>query len=278
MSSILDALKKAEQEAGGTGDRPHPWPSPLPVDMAHRKSLPGRWWLLVLALIAVAGACAALLWPFGKSAQLVPELAVRQVSPAMPVPAVSTRPASDPSPTHPVAVKPVPPSPSAEAVTDPANQPKAAVPPAASPSRIVASAPSRQPPRALPTPTRVAPAARKAVTPPPVAPRTAEPVVDPAPPTTAVKPAPQPVVQRPPPVRDPAPPARQEEKVFRDDPRIELQALVWAPDAAQRFVVVNNRLIREGGSVDNIVILKIDPDDVLLSEGADRWHQKFTIR
>jgi hypothetical protein len=68
------------------------------------------------------------------------------------------------------------------------------------------------------------------------------------------------------------------EKTFRSDPRIDLQALVWAPDAAARFVVINNRLIKEGGSVDNISVVTINPDDVLLAEGSDRWHVKFKVR
>ena len=105
--------------------------------------------------------------------------------------------------------------------------------------------------------------------------------------TTAVQPDPQ---TSPPsaPGRQPAetiaatgqpeaePPAA--DKTYRSDPRIELQALVWAPDAAARFVVINNRLIKEGGSVDNIVVVRIDQEDVLLAEGSDRWYQKFKIR
>jgi hypothetical protein len=72
--------------------------------------------------------------------------------------------------------------------------------------------------------------------------------------------------------------ARETEKRFRSDPRIDLQALVWAPESAARFVVINNRLIKEGGSLDNIVVVKINPDDVLLAEGSDRWHEAFKIR
>jgi hypothetical protein len=72
--------------------------------------------------------------------------------------------------------------------------------------------------------------------------------------------------------------ARETDKRFRSDPRIDLQALVWAPEPTARFVVINNRLIKEGGSVDNIVVVRINPDDVLLAEGSDRWHEEFKIR
>ena len=74
------------------------------------------------------------------------------------------------------------------------------------------------------------------------------------------------------------PPAEPIRKTYRSDPRIELQALVWAPDASARFVVINNRLIKEGGSTDGITVVQINRDDVLLSEGADRWYEKFKIR
>lgn len=68
------------------------------------------------------------------------------------------------------------------------------------------------------------------------------------------------------------------QKVFKTDPRIDLQALVWAPESAARFVIINNRLVKEGGSLDNIVVVQINPDDVLLAEGSDRWYQAFKIR
>jgi hypothetical protein len=67
-------------------------------------------------------------------------------------------------------------------------------------------------------------------------------------------------------------------KTFRNDPRIDLQALVWAPDAAARFVIINNRLIKEGGSVDNIVVVQINRDDVELADGSDRWYEEFSVR
>jgi hypothetical protein len=68
------------------------------------------------------------------------------------------------------------------------------------------------------------------------------------------------------------------EKFFKSDPRIDLQALVWAPESTARFVVINNRLIKEGGSIDDIVVVRINQDDVLLAEGSDRWHEVFKIR
>jgi hypothetical protein len=98
------------------------------------------------------------------------------------------------------------------------------------------------------------------------------------PPATVSEPPPQPAAAAEAQRQAPTPPSREPEKNYRSDPRIELQALVWAPDAAERFVVINNRLIKEGGSIDTITVVRIDRDDVLLSEGGDRWHEKFKIR
>ncbi|MGA6924422.1 MAG: general secretion pathway protein GspB [Desulfosarcina sp.] len=113
------------------------------------------------------------------------------------------------------------------------------------------------------------------------------PVMQPPPPslTRNVQPAAGPMPPKPPssetdgatrsnsPVKRPETP-----KKFKNDPRIDLQALVWAADVNDRFVVINNRLIKEGGSVDDIVVVKINPDDVLLAEGSERWHEKFKIQ
>jgi hypothetical protein len=69
-----------------------------------------------------------------------------------------------------------------------------------------------------------------------------------------------------------------EKKNIKDDPRIELQALVWAETPEDRFVVINNQLIREGGAIDTIVVEKINPDDVRLVEGSNQWYEAFHIR
>jgi hypothetical protein len=64
----------------------------------------------------------------------------------------------------------------------------------------------------------------------------------------------------------------------RRDPRIDLQALVWAPEAADRFVVINNQLVKQGGSVDTFVVVEINRDDVLIAEGTERWYEPFSVR
>lgn len=102
------------------------------------------------------------------------------------------------------------------------------------------------------------------------------PLPQPAPPPTEAPPRrPAQTVQAPEPTEKSLP---EMKKVFRSDARIDLQALVWAPVAADRFVVINNALLKEGGSIDNIRVVRINPDDVLLAEGGDQWYQEFKIR
>lgn len=103
------------------------------------------------------------------------------------------------------------------------------------------------------------------------------------PPAMPPEPRPQPSAPAPkraaaPSSRRPPSPLEKSDKTYRSDPRIELQALVWSPDAAERFVIINDRLIKEGASIEGINVVKINPDDVLVSEGSKRWHEPFKIR
>ena len=256
MSSILEALKKAEQESTMDRSAGTPWPAPLPMQSPSRKRN-RRWWVL---LGIVVGLCAA----------GVVRWQVRQPDMTRPADSVSALPSQPlPKPTHGV------PPPLAEA-------PKPSVPvaeqPQTPPGKTLIDASPRQA-------TGNAPASEVQIS---DAMAVAAPVQAEKPPLrqTAV-PTSIPVAA---PAEDPAPraaettvtrqsaAARETDKRFRSDPRIDLQALVWAPESAARFVVINNRLIKEGGSVDNIVVVRINPDDVLLAEGSDRWHEAFKIR
>ena len=60
MSSILDALKKAEQESTVDRSAGTPWPAPLPMQSPYRKRS-RRWWV---PLGIVVGLCVAgvVLW------------------------------------------------------------------------------------------------------------------------------------------------------------------------------------------------------------------------
>lgn len=237
-----------------------PWPAPsLPPASSTRKKW---WWRAIGTVIALMAAVVVYSWlhhpvssgpvvtvkiPSTQSAQSPVEVAASDQDDAEPLralpPQATARPSPAPGPAGRIQPKSMP----------PAIQPRA---PAAS-----------TPPAPLQLPQI------EAVAPRPMAPPAGEPLPMTAPSGQTSPPAPAPVN------RDASPQtARNDGTVIRNDPRIDLQALVWAPEASDRFVVINNRLIKEGGSVDNIVVVQINRDDVLLSEGADRWHQAFQIR
>jgi hypothetical protein len=74
----------------------------------------------------------------------------------------------------------------------------------------------------------------------------------------------------------------EDDKTFlpnlKDDPRIELQALVWAADAKDSFAVINNRIFREGQTFDGVTVTKIDKDEVSFRDGRNEWREKFRIK
>lgn len=251
MSSILDALKKAEQESTADHYSPTPWPAPAPAPLTGRDST-RRWWVL-FGLLVASGVGAAIVWQ------------IRQPGTREPAVSSITRPPLIAQNTNPDA-----PPPSIK------QRPTATTGGQAAPQRTE-SAPDQSvhaPPR-----TAISHTAPKM----PASPRTMETVrrqPHDAKPVPVAVPA-DPPRHRPAPRTESAPKAvakpPESAKTFKSDPRIELQALVWASEASERFVVINNRLVKEGGSVDNIVVVQINRDDVLLSEGSNQWHEKFKI-
>lgn len=229
VSSILDALRKTEQEARADNLSGPRWHRPVRLQSPRRQS-GRRWWPLLGVILLVGSVFAGMLWLRHVPDRSAPETFETAVS-APPLPIERAEPQ-----------KPAPP----------------------------VSVPEKEPPQPTDWP------ARTIIDPPPVQEKPQLPVAPQIEPAIA-----SPMVarreERTEAMRQPAP-APASDQVVRSDPRITLQALVWAPDAADRFVVINNRLIKEGGSVDAIVVVQIDRDAVLLAEGADRWHQPFRLR
>lgn len=266
MSSILEALKKAEQEsAAGHGQGPS-FPPRLSQATPHRKARYWRWTILSIVGLAVG---AMVVWQIRRSTapmSVAPITAQVQQSGSTPPAAVNQ---------HKQPLKPLP----AETSSRPSLPPPKPAPIKKTPP-LVRSAPSvssvAQPVRKpLPMDAPVQTAPEKAA-PWPQGDRQGDTAIavsatTPAEKSTSGTAASDTTV-------DQSPDMLNANKQFRNDPRIELQALVWAPEAASRFVVINNRLVKEGGSFDNIVVVKINRDDVLLSEGADRWYEKFKVR
>lgn len=60
------------------------------------------------------------------------------------------------------------------------------------------------------------------------------------------------------------------------DPSIlKLQAISWSPEAKDRLAVINNRILREKGSVEGYVIILIDQDSVVVEKGVKKGRLIF---
>jgi hypothetical protein len=56
---------------------------------------------------------------------------------------------------------------------------------------------------------------------------------------------------------------------------IEIQAIAWAGDPINRLAVINGLILREGESVDNIMVMHIGKDAVVFEKGGAEWKQLF---
>ena len=272
MSSILEALKKAERESASEHAADTPWPAPLSEPQSYRPRPPRRWMILGFVGVVCIGILA--FWMFQRTPE--PETLAR-----VPVPRQEPSATTNKPPLVADRQTPTPKSAPANPSRPPAQQPKAAtphrIPPVAkaSPSATTPSeGPTGQKRFPLMNPSANASSIQKS---PSLQPdRQLDRATDQAAgiPVKKATSSPKPIAE----TSDRSTPVEEKNKNFRSDPRIELQALVWAPEATSRFVVINNRLVKEGGSFDNIVVMEINRDDVLLSEGADRWYEEFKIR
>jgi hypothetical protein len=61
------------------------------------------------------------------------------------------------------------------------------------------------------------------------------------------------------------------------DSTLKLQAIAWAHEASQRLAVINNRIVREGDSVDGYSIVQIRSEDVIINDGTESWRLEFSL-
>jgi hypothetical protein len=57
--------------------------------------------------------------------------------------------------------------------------------------------------------------------------------------------------------------------------KIEVQAIAWSNDPKSRLAVINGLILREGESIDNIIVMHIGKDAVVFRKGAEGWKQMF---
>jgi cytoskeletal protein RodZ len=63
-----------------------------------------------------------------------------------------------------------------------------------------------------------------------------------------------------------------------DGSQLKLQAIALSEDASRRMVVINNRIIREGETVDGFSITKIRQEDVIVTDGTNSWRLEFSLK
>lgn len=63
-----------------------------------------------------------------------------------------------------------------------------------------------------------------------------------------------------------------------DDTKLKLQALAWFKDASKRMAVINDRIVREGESVDGYQITQIRQEDVVVNDGSKSWLLEFGLK
>ena len=63
-----------------------------------------------------------------------------------------------------------------------------------------------------------------------------------------------------------------------DDSNFKLQAIAWSADAERRIVVINNRIVREGGTIDGFSVTQIREDDVIINDGTNSWRLEFSLK
>jgi len=57
--------------------------------------------------------------------------------------------------------------------------------------------------------------------------------------------------------------------------KIEVQAIAWANDPKSRLAVINGFILREGESIDNVIVMHIGKDAVVFKKGEEGWKQMF---
>ena len=60
------------------------------------------------------------------------------------------------------------------------------------------------------------------------------------------------------------------------DGRLRVHAIAWSPRTTERMAVINSRILHEGDSVEDFVIVVIRPDDVVVREKEKGvWRVEF---
>ena len=62
-----------------------------------------------------------------------------------------------------------------------------------------------------------------------------------------------------------------------DDSWLKLQAISWSEDPKNRIAVINNQIVREGGSVDEGQIFRIEREFIVVEGKGKKWRLEFRL-
>ena len=76
------------------------------------------------------------------------------------------------------------------------------------------------------------------------------------------------------------PAVKQDSRSYRrlDDSKLQLQAIAWSKNAAQRIAVINGHIVREGESVEGFSVTQIRQDDIIVNDGNESWQVEFRLK
>lgn len=283
MSSILRALKRIEKEAP-PADESHPWPRPIDSKKAVKARVKRRWMvnklvsgLIVFLVVLVAGWIA-----FSQRHRIIDALLSvhssednRQISTAP----VKKKPAHQQKikPRAANAIKPVQRNAPASGIQTGKTIAKSRPP---SPDTLksrpnIAVQKNVTRPRTIKNPT---PADRKI----PLK-NTIKRSQAVQPSVSQRAPAGAPTEQRSSSAQKPAKVSGGQDAGFDalrviNDSILKLQAIAWAEETARRMAVINDHIVREGGTVDGYSITKIRRDDVIVNDGSTSWRLEFSLK
>jgi general secretion pathway protein B len=266
MSYILEALRRAESErerkrGGVPGLHARPVPMPSSDELGERRRNPWAW----VAGAVTLGVLLLVLWRWWSVEPLVDEsmLARAQVggnvaqgggdapaasatpAPAAPAPAPATAPTPAPAEPAPQAAAPAPKAAASGAAPDkPPRSGKPATPPRS--TATAATTPRKPPPQERTAPSPAAPAPQAAV------------------------PAPAPAPER---LRSLA---ELPDDVRRSVPQLAFGGSVYSDTPAQRMVIFNGQVMREGDAVtDELQIEQIRPRSAVMRVRGQRFEMPF---
>lgn len=59
---------------------------------------------------------------------------------------------------------------------------------------------------------------------------------------------------------------------------LELQAISWASNPANRIAVINGNIVREGGTIEGYFVVRIEEDEIMVRKGLSQWRLVFKLK